>query len=76
MRAIASQVRRFVLRLLGYRPVTIPGYHCGCCGSWNNEPRDVFRKHGRYDEWDAVGLCARCTGPHNAVNQALTRERQ
>lgn len=48
----ASHVHRFVLRLLGYRPVTVPGYHCGCCESWNNEPREVLRKHGQYEEKD------------------------
>lgn len=51
-----------IVRLFGYRETTIPGYHCGCCGSWTDAPRTAIRKHSRYGYWDTVGLCARCAG--------------
>ena len=47
-------------RLIGLRPVTITGHHCGICGKWINKPRTLWRFGGillRTDEWGPCDVC-------------------
>jgi len=55
---------KFLKWLIEGRPhVTYEGYHCGCCGSWEDEEFSIptYKSYGKWaDTW---GLCSKCREP-------------
>ena len=53
--------------LLSGRPyIEYPGYHCGCCGKWVDDPFSMptYKSIGSWDTW---GLCPKGTGCNRSM---------
>lgn len=53
--------------------LSYPGYRCGCCGKWINEPFEIptYESCGEY--WDGWGTCPG-KGCQNAIGPDITEK--
>jgi len=59
---------RWIKWLIDKKPnITYPGYHCGCCGRWEEKEFSLpkYQSHGKWSDTWAWGLCEKCIKGEN-----------
>jgi hypothetical protein len=58
----------------GKPTISYPGYHCGCCGVWVDEPFEVkdYESGGKWS--DTIGLCDKCIHEGKWSNKGNSKE--